>query len=166
MVIEIFIIENVLEKCEEKEIHYLIDLPFGGCERYLSFSKKLKATYDSKQISTMANNLNDSHRNGKYSELYDLLCEIERRSLFALNSNLPEDVLNVIKSNKFFIENLFATIDIPQWEVAHKICDVAVRFCFAEDVVAYIKSIDYKADISAKERYEYLLNNKLNCGNQ
>ena len=160
------IIENVLEKCEEKEIHYLIDLPFGGCERYLSFSKKLKATYDSKQISTMANNLNDSHRNGKYSELYDLLCEIERRSLFALNSNLPEDVLNVIKSNKFFIENLFATIDIPQWEVAHKICDVAVRFCFAEDVVAYIKSIDYKADISAKERYEYLLNNKLNCGNQ
>ena len=156
------IIDNVLEKCEEKEIHYLIDLPFGGCERYLSFSKKLKATYESKQISTMANNLNNSYRNGKYSELYDLLCDIERRSLFALNSNLPEDVLNVIKSNKFFIENLFDTIDIPQWEVAHKICDVAVRFGFAADVAAYIESIDYKADVSAKERYEYLLNDKLN----
>ncbi len=159
------IIENVLEKCEEKEIHYLIDLPFGGCERYLSFSKKLKATYESKQISTMVNNLNNSHRNGKYSELYDLLCEIERRSLFALNNNLPEDVLNVIKSNKFFIENLFATIDIPQWEVAHKICEVAVRFGFAEDVATFIKSIDYKDDNSAKERYDFLLTKKLKGGN-
>ena len=71
-----------------------------------------------------------------------------------------------VKSNKFFIENLFATIDIPQWEVAHKICEVAVRFGFAEDVATFIKSIDYKDDNSAKERYDFLLTKKLKGGNQ
>lgn len=160
------IIENILVKCNEEEIYYIMDMPFGGCERYISFSNKFKATYEKKQILKMVNNLNSSHLNGKYSELYDFLCEIERRVLFAVNNNLHSDVLNVIKSNKFFIENLFDTIDIPQWQVAHKICEVAVRFGFAEDVATYIKSIDYKDDNSAKERYDFLLYNKLKCGKQ
>lgn len=155
------IIENLLEKGEEKEIHYLMELPFGGCKRYLSFSKKMKSKYDSKQISTMVNNLNDSYRNGKYTEVYDFLGEIERMSLFAVNNNLHNDILNAIKSNNFFIENLFDTIEMSQWEVAHKICEVAVRFGFTEDVAAYIKSLDYEDDNSAKERYDFLLTKKL-----
>lgn len=155
------IIENLLEKGEEKEIHYLMELPFGGCKRYLSFSKKMKSKYDSKQISTMVNNLNDSYRNGKYTEVYDFLGEIERMSLFAVNNNLHNDILNAIKSNNFFIENLFDTIEMSQWEVAHKICEVAIRFGFTEDVAAYIESLDYEDDNSAKERYDYLLTKKL-----
>lgn len=158
---EDIIIENVLKKCEEREIHHLMDLPFGGCKRYLAFSKKIKATYDSKQISTMVNNLNNSYLNGKYSELYDLLCEIERMSVFMVNNNLHNDILSFIKLNNFFIENLFDTIEMAQWEVAHKICEVAVRFGFTEDVAAYIKSLDYEDDNSAKERYDFLLTKKL-----
>lgn len=155
------IIENLLEKGEEKEIHYLMELSFGGCKRYLSFSKKMKSKYDSKQISTMVNNLNDSYRNGKYTEVYDFLGEIERMSVFMVNNNLNNDILNAIKSNNFFIENLFDTIEMSQWEVAHKICEVAIRFGFTEDVAAYIESLDYEDDNSAKERYDYLLTKKL-----
>ena len=155
------IIENLLEKGEEKEIHYLMELSFGGCKRYLSFSKKMKSKYDSKQISTMVNNLNDSYRNGKYTEVYDFLGEIERMSVFMVNNNLNNDILNAIKSNNFFIENLFDTREMSQWEVAHKICEVAIRFGFTEDVAAYIESLDYEDDNSAKERYDYLLTKKL-----
>ena len=158
---EDIIIENVLKKCEEREIHHLMDLPFGGCKRYIAFSKKMKATYDSNQISSMVNNLHNSYLNGKYSELYDLLCEIERMSVFMVNNNLNNDILNAIKSNNFFIENLFDTIEMSQWEVAHKICEVAIRFGFTEDVAAYIENLDYEDDNSAKERYDYLLTKKL-----
>ena len=56
---------------------------------------------------TIINNLHNSYLNGKYSGLYDLLCEIERMSVFMVNNNLNNDVLNAIKSNNFFIENLF-----------------------------------------------------------
>ena len=152
-----------MKKCEEKEIHYFMELPFFGCKRFLSFTKKLKTAYESKQISEMVNNLNNLHCNGKYSELYDLLCEIERRALFVVDNNLNNDILNCITSNNFFIENLFGTIETSRWDVAHKICEVAVRYDFAEDVATYIKSIDYQDDSSAKERYDFLLTNKLNC---
>lgn len=138
-----------------------MDLPFSGCKRYLVFSKKMKATYDSNRISSMVNNLHNSYLNGKYSELYDLLCEIERMSVFMVNNNFNNDILNAIKSNNFFIENLFDTIEMLQWEVAHKICEVAIRFGFTEDVAAYIESVDYEDDNSAKERYDYLLTKKL-----
>ena len=52
-------------------------------------------------------------------------------------------------------------MELSQWAVAHKICELAMRYGFAEDVSAYIKSIDYRADMSATDRYEFLLKNKL-----
>lgn len=157
------IINNLIEKCVETEIHFLLDYPFEGCQRFADFRKKFTVAYEQNEIKKMINNLNDLYANKNYAKLYDWLGELARRAVFSKNNTLDKEILAVIKANNFFIEDLFATIAPSQWEVAHKICELALRYGFYEDIIAYIKSIDYKNDKSAMERYDYLIEKKLNC---
>lgn len=155
------IIENIIEKCADSEMHFLLDFPYNECQRFTDFRKKLKRAYEREMIDQMIDNLRDSYVNKKYAKLYDLLYELDMKNVFVKNDKLNEDIINSIKENHYFIEDLFGTMELLQWEVAHKICELAMRCGFAEDVSAYIKSIDYRADMSATDRYEFLLKNKL-----
>ena len=157
------IIENIVEKCVEKEIQFLLDYPFKGCQRFADFRKKFKMAYEHNEIRKMAKKLDDSNVNRNYTELYECLCEIDGKVVFAKNNSLEKYIFDVFKSNNFFIDNLFGTIDPSQWDVALKVCELALRYGFYEDIIAYIKSIDYKNDKSARERYDYLIEKKLNC---
>ena len=157
------IIANLIAKSDGKDLGYIIDRPFGGCDRFISFSNKLKATRERNQIETMVKTLNTAYINKKYTVLYDSLCDLERTHVFTENKRLRNEVLDIIKSNNFFIEDLFSTIDVSLWDVALKICEISVFFGFSDDVIAYIKTIDYKNDYSAKKRYDILLKDKLKC---
>ena len=88
------------------------------------------------------------------------------KNIFVKNNKLNENIINSIKKNHYFIEDLFGTMELSQWEVAHKICEIAMRYGFAEDVIAYIKSIDCGTDLSAKNRYEILLRVKFKIEKQ
>lgn len=111
----------------------------------------------------MINNLKNSYANKKYAELCDCLRELDRGAIFVENESLNDEILGIIKSNNFFIDDLFGTIEVSQWEVAHIICEIAVRYKFAEDIITYIQNKDYGTDKSAAERYTSLLKNKLSC---
>ena len=161
------IIENVIKKCAENEMHFLLDFPsYNECQRFTDFRTKLKTAYEGEKVEQMINDLCNSYVNKKYAKLYDLLCEVDMKNIFVKNNKLNENIINSIKKNHYFIEDLFGTMESSQWEVAHKICEIAMRYGFAEDVIAYIRSIDCGTDLSAKNRYEILLKVKFNIEKQ
>ena len=155
------IIENIIKKCDGGEMHFLLDFPYNECQRFGDFRNKLRMAYDCEMVDQMINNLSDSYANKKYAQLHDLLYELDMKNVFAENDKLNDKITSSIKENNYFIEDLFGSMEWSQWEVAHKICELAMRYNFAEDVIAYIKSIDYTIDKSATDRYEFLLKNKL-----
>lgn len=157
------IIANLIAKGDGKGLCYIIDRPFGGCERFISFSNKLKVAREKNQIEMMVQTINRAYKNKKYTVLYDSLCELARNPVFTENKTLRNKVLDTIKFNNFFIEDLFGSIDSSQWDVALKICDISLYFGFADDIIAYIKTIDCKNDYSAKKRYDILLRDMLKC---
>ena len=151
------IIENLVKKCVEGEMYVLMDFPFNENQRFGTFKRKLKNAYKHKQITIMVDKLNNSYANSNFAELYDCLDELDRRAVFSENHVLNSDILKTLKSNGYFIGDLFNTIDCALWQVACTICEIAVRYNFAEEVVTHIKSIDFRKDKSAKYRYDSLL---------
>ena len=74
---------------------------------------------------------------------------------------LDKDILDAINECNFFIDDLFGTISDPQWGVAHRICHLSVECNFANQIIEYINSLEFDNNQSAKDRYTYLLNDKL-----
>ena len=141
-----------------------MDFPYNECQRFSDFRKKFRIAYKRKVVDKMISDLDDSYVNKKYAKLYDLLNELEMKNVFVENDKLNEKIVNSIEENHYFIEDLFGTMELSHWKVAHKICELAVRYNLAENVIAYINSIDYTCDKSATDRYEFLLKNKLLSG--
>ena len=151
------IIENLLKKCVERELYVLMDFPLNNNQRFVTFTGKVKNAYKQNKITIMVDRLNHSYANRKFAELCDCLTDLERKVIFNENHVLNSDVLKTLKSNGYFIGDLFNTIDYALWQVACTICEIAVRYNFAEEVVTYIKSIDFSKDKSAEGRYMSLL---------
>ena len=158
---ENIIIDNILAKCEQKELYHLMDFPFVGCNRFQMFCQKLTEEYNKKQINILVNSINDFYKNAEYSKLYNCLRDLGGSEIYAPQGNLDNYIKKAIESNNFFIDDLFATIDEAKWDVVLIMCDISKKYSFDDLVVNYIRTIDYKNDISAKERYEFLLKNKL-----
>jgi len=155
------IIDNILNKCNDKDVIFLLDYPYRGCQRFVVFRERFKTAYKHNEIRKMIKNLKNSYVNKKYAELCDCLRELDRGAIFVENKGLNSEIVDIIKSNKFFIDDLSGTIEVSQWEAAHIICEIAVRYNFAEDVITFIRSKDYGTDQSTTERYMFLLKNKL-----
>ena len=158
---EDIIIDNILKKCDEKELYRLIDYPIIDDNRFQRFCQKLKEEYNKKQINIQVNFINEFYKKAEYSKLYNCLRDLGGSEIYAPQGNLDNDIKKAIESNNFFIDDLFATIDEAKWDVVLIMCDISKKYSFADKVVNYIETIDYKNDISAKERYEFLLKNKL-----
>lgn len=160
---EDIIIDNILKKCDEKELYRLMDYPIVDDNRFQRFCQKLKEEYNKKQINIQVNFINEFYKKAEYSKLYNCLRDLGGSEIYAPQGNLDNDIKKAIESNNFFIDDLFATIDEAKWDVVLIMCDISKKYSFADKVVNYIETIDYKNDISAKERYEFLLENKLKC---
>ena len=158
---ENIIIKNIIKKCADREMHFLLDFSYNECQRFNDFRKKLKIAYEREMVAQMINNLCDSYINKKYAKLYDYLYELQIKNIFVENNKLNREIINNIKKNNYFIEDLFGTMEYSQWEIAHIICELAVQYNFDVELIAYIKSLDCTNDKSAAERYAFLLENKL-----
>ncbi len=97
--------------------------------------------------------------------IIDRLNTVSRNSIYSKVEEgkrfLVDDIFNTIKECNFFIDDLFGNISYSQWEVAHQICELSNDYNFSNEVIIFINDIDFKDDQSAKERYEFLIQNKL-----
>ena len=74
---------------------------------------------------------------------------------------LVDDIFNTIKECNFFIDDLFGSISYSQWDVAHQMCELSNDYNFSDEVIDFINGMNFKDDQSAKERYDFLIQNKL-----
>ena len=93
-----------------------------------------------------------------YPLLYQLLIEMRHKgyNLDDRGQKLNPAILNMFRSNQYFVGNLFEEIESVQWEIAHSICTMSKNFGFVQELSDYISSIDCKQDQSAKRRYSVL----------
>ena len=121
-------------------------------EKYISDTcDEFLKLYNERNYSALIEKINCLSREPVYSTVLD-----EKRIL------IPK-IFKTIKKCNFFIDDLFETISEPQWTIAHQICDLSREYNFSNEVAEFINKIDYKDDQSARQRYSYLLKDKLDC---
>ena len=97
--------------------------------------------------------------------MIDRLNSISRNTIYSKAVEgkrfLIDDIFNTIKGCNFFIDDLFGSISYPQWDVAHQMCELSNDYNFSDEVIDFINSMNFEDDKSAKERYDFLIQNKL-----
>ena len=158
------IIHHVLQKCEEKDVNFLVGAGGYGEEinsRFEEFRKSLKKAQFEMLIKVICSELKRLYMCQKYPVIVNKLNLLSSDSTyFAYEKGqrvFADEVMDTFRDCNYFIEDLFGNISAPQWEVAHRICDLANEYGFSQEVVDFILSMDFNDDRSAKQRYEILL---------
>ena len=162
------IIRNILQKCEDKDIQIIANNDFFGekvSPRLTKFRDAIKIARVEKRIEQMCIELKDLYKKRKYSMLINKINLISDDRIYFLDKKeqqvLAEKITDTFRECNYFIDDLFGDITIPQWELAHLMCSLAYHYSFFDQLIEYLLSIDYKDDRSAKQRYEYLIKDKL-----
>lgn len=158
------IIHSVIQKCEEKDINSVVRIGGFGGEinyRFEEFRKTLKNAQVERLVQKICMELRQLHASKKYSVLIDKLNLISSDSTYFTSEKghhfFVDEVMDTFRDCNYFIDDLYANICPPQWEIAHRMCDLANECCFTQGIIEFISSIDFNGDCSAKQRYEILL---------
>ncbi len=161
------IISNLLQKCDEKDIHRMVDISFADDKdnsRLIQFRETFMEIRIEMFVSKMCSDLKKLYKDKKYSAILDKLNSISRNNIYSTTEErrriLVNDILSTIEECNFFIDDLFGDISYSQWDVAHQICELSNEYSFSDKLIDFIKSINFKGDKSAEERYNFLLQNK------
>ena len=162
------IILNLLKKCDEKDIHRIADINYPGEKensRLIQFRNAFREARLEMFVSNLCSDLKNIYREKKYPVMIDRLNSISRNTIYSTvlegKRFLVDDIFNTIKECNFFIDDLFGSISYPQWDVAHQMCELSNDYNFLDEVIDFINGINFKDDQSAKERYDFLIQNKL-----
>lgn len=157
----------MLQKCDEKDIHRMVDIGFEDDKdnpRLIQFRKNFMEIRIEMFVSKMCADLKKLYKDKKYSAIVDKLNSISRNSIYSTIKEgkrfLLNDIFSTIKECNFFMDDLFGDISYSQWDVAHQICELSNEYSFSDELIDSIKSINFKGDKSAEERYNFLLQNK------
>jgi len=163
------IIFNLLQKCDEKDIHRIADIHFVDEKenlRFVKFKNKFREKRLETLVSNMCSDLRILYSEKKYPVIMDKINAVSREDNYAIVKEgkryLAEDILDTIKECNFFIDDLFGNISYSQWSLAHQICELSNDYNFSDQLREYINNMDFNADRSAQERYTYLIQKKLN----
>lgn len=167
------IIINLLKKCDEIEIYRIAD-ESHPCEkespRFTRFRKAFREARNKSLVSNMCFDLKSMYEEKEYHAIGDRLSSISRGRIYSKAEDstsegskrcLVDDIFNTIKECNFFLDDLLGSISYEQWDVALQMCDLSKEYNFSDKVIDFIKSIDFKGDQSTKERYDFLIQNKL-----
>ena len=166
------IIHNCIQKCNNETLRKLDYWDFRLSEetaRLRNFADSLFDAIRKKHISIMTFELKNLYKSKKYHLLLDKLVAVSNENLYSYSNDeknfLRSDILDTIIECNFFIDDLFGTISYDQWGVAHRICEISIKYHFSDKVIEYIRGLDFNGNRSAKEKYDALLINKFKIKN-
>ena len=127
---------------------------------FKNFCKKLEEKYYERLLAERINYLETLWKQNEFakinSEFYDFISKSYCYKKGDYGS-LSSQILDMFRKNDYFISGLLGNIQTSQWELAHRICDYALRYNFKNEVIEFISSLKFGDNGSAKERYEFLL---------
>ena len=158
------IIEHIVSQKHliENEIYQIIDYVSFDKEPsdFKIFSNKLESKYHEALLNERLNILENLWQQKEYSKLKSELYDFTSKSYChekGKYDTLSPKITDMFRKNEYFLSGLLENIDVAQWELAHRICDYALKYNFKEEVIDFINSIDFKSSESARERYGFLL---------
>lgn len=145
----------------ENSINRLLNWSSTFGDAVKSFSNKLHRRLNEHQVNELIKDLNDAWQARDYQRLFKLLSKIPHSTFcFTLGeekTTLKEEVINEFRAGDFYLTNLYGTITDAQWDIALIMVDNAKHYGFKEEVEAIMKKLETKDDLSAQNRYNYLI---------